>query len=251
MPVCKQKYPSSQRIGHILQIGRIALYFLLFFLPGFTQASEVAIKITQTADEFIRLHLESLVEEEKISRFDYHLGKIDPRLTLQDCEAQDMSIRLISSPLRSTRNSLEVSCLTRWKIILQARIDVRYRALTAKLTLRRNQIITESDIEYSDLPANKLRYGYYQKPEELVGLVAKRSVLAGQPVTPNHIKSPLLVSKGDNVVISAKSDILNVRMAGTAMSNGSQGDQVLVRNNKSQRVVKAYVVERGIVEVPL
>lgn len=250
MPNKTQSDSTYQRIGHISQIGRSVIYFLLFFLPFNLQASDVVIDIAQAADNFLRAHLEELVKEEKISRFEYKIGNMDPRLTLKPCSDSDYEIELLSDPLKTSRNSVQVSCPNNWRIILQTQIQVLHRALVAKASLRKGQMISESHLEFADLPANQLRYGHYQDMNNLIGLEAKRTIAVGQPITPAHVKSALLISKGEEVVISAKSDILDVRMPGTAMSSGSQGDQILVRNTTSNRVVKGFVVKKGWVEIP-
>ncbi|MCY1454933.1 flagella basal body P-ring formation protein FlgA [compost metagenome] len=60
-----------------------------------------------------------------------------------------------------------------------------------------------------------------------------------------------MVSKGDQVVISAMSPAINVRMPGEALSNGAPGEQIRVRNLSSGRVVKARVKGPGQVQVDM
>jgi flagella basal body P-ring formation protein FlgA len=59
------------------------------------------------------------------------------------------------------------------------------------------------------------------------------------------------VSKGDQVVISARNSGLNVRMPGEALSNGAPGEQIRVRNLGSHRIIKARISGPGQVEVDL
>ena len=57
--------------------------------------------------------------------------------------------------------------------------------------------------------------------------------------------------KGDQVVIRAKTNAINVFMPGEALSDGVPGEQIRVRNLRSQRIVRARVVEPGTAEVSL
>ena len=53
------------------------------------------------------------------------------------------------------------------------------------------------------------------------------------------------------MVISARSGTIQVRMPGEALSNGTLGQQIQVRNLGSRRVIKARVVGQGQVEVAM
>jgi len=59
------------------------------------------------------------------------------------------------------------------------------------------------------------------------------------------------VRRGDQVVISARSGGINVRMQGEALSGGTLGQQISVRNLTSQRVIRARVAGPGQVEVEM
>ncbi|WP_121363151.1 flagellar basal body P-ring formation chaperone FlgA, partial [Pseudomonas aeruginosa] len=54
---------------------------------------------------------------------------------------------------------------------------------------------------------------------------------------------------GDQVVILARTATINVKMPGEALSDGAPGQQIRVRNLRSQRIIKARVIEPGTVEV--
>jgi flagella basal body P-ring formation protein FlgA len=53
------------------------------------------------------------------------------------------------------------------------------------------------------------------------------------------------------VVIRAQTGAVNVVMPGEAMADGVPGEQIRVRNLRSQRIIKARVVEPGAVQVTL
>ncbi|MGL5606291.1 MAG: flagellar basal body P-ring formation chaperone FlgA, partial [Plesiomonas sp.] len=53
------------------------------------------------------------------------------------------------------------------------------------------------------------------------------------------------VCKGDRVVLKAGKPGLAVVASGVAMGNGTIGDTIQIRNNRSQRVVSAVVTSVG------
>ena len=74
--------------------------------------------------------------------------------------------------------------------------------------------------------------------------------LLRQPA-PLHLQQAEVVSKGDQVVISAASASINVRMPGEALANGAPGEQIRVRNLSSSRVIRARVKAPGQVQVDM
>ena len=40
-----------------------------------------------------------------------------------------------------------------------------------------------------------------------------------------------------------------VRMTGTALENGTRGEQISIKNNRSGKVIRGYVVDKGVVSV--
>ncbi|MNG41192.1 flagellar basal body P-ring biosynthesis protein FlgA [compost metagenome] len=52
-------------------------------------------------------------------------------------------------------------------------------------------------------------------------------------------------------MISARSGTITVRMPGEALADGTLGEQISVRNQGSQRVVRARVLGPGQVEVEM
>ena len=98
---------------------------------------------------------------------------------------------------------------------------------------------------------DQLNYGYFTSVEPVAGMIAKRNIKAGTPLTPVMLTPPRLIEKGDSVLIQASNDRITVKMPGLAMSNGRQGQQIMVKNVQSNRVVRAKVVAVGIVNVPL
>jgi flagella basal body P-ring formation protein FlgA len=60
-----------------------------------------------------------------------------------------------------------------------------------------------------------------------------------------------VIRKGDQVVITARTGTMAVKMPGEALSNGGMNEQIRVRNLNSQRVVKARVTGPAQVEVSM
>ena len=98
---------------------------------------------------------------------------------------------------------------------------------------------------------NKHRKGFFVNQQNIVGMLIRRSIQSGDVFYPGMLAPPKVIARGDTVIISALSDVISVQMMGTALSDGKLGQQISVRNKKSERVVRATVVSRGRVSVPM
>ncbi|MNI79624.1 flagellar basal body P-ring biosynthesis protein FlgA [compost metagenome] len=76
-------------------------------------------------------------------------------------------------------------------------------------------------------------------------------MVADQVITLVNLEQAEVISKGDQVVIIARSGTLSVRMPGEALSNGGMREQIRVKNLNSKRVIKAQVIAPGQVEVAM
>jgi len=64
----------------------------------------------------------------------------------------------------------------------------------------------------------------------------------------SQLKAAQLIAPGEQVQILSRSGGIFVQMAGEALSGGSLGQQIRVRNLASGRVLRVRVIARGQVE---
>jgi flagella basal body P-ring formation protein FlgA len=79
-------------------------------------------------------------------------------------------------------------------------------------------------------------------PEDAVAQSSSRALRAG------WLSAPVLVRRGDNVTIRARSAGIEVSAAGEALEAGRQRQIVRVRNSTTGKVIRARVLEEGLVE---
>jgi flagella basal body P-ring formation protein FlgA len=98
---------------------------------------------------------------------------------------------------------------------------------------------------------SQMPQGFITSIEDAIGQKVTRPMINDQVITPLQLEQAEVVRKGDQVVITAKSGSLQVRMPGEALSDGGLNEQIGVRNLNSKRVIKARVTAPGQVEVAL
>ena len=85
-------------------------------------------------------------------------------------------------------------------------------------------------------------------PADAVGLTSRRSLRAGEVLRQGQLAAPVLVKRGSAVSIVARKEQVEVSMAGEAMDPGALGQVIRVRNAASGTVIRARVVDEGVVE---
>lgn len=77
----------------------------------------------------------------------------------------------------------------------------------------------------------------------------KRTLLAKAPFTPRLLLLPVLIQRGEQVTISAQSSSLLVKTNGIALSSGTLGQKIPIRNSRSERIVEGEITGPGQVDV--
>jgi flagella basal body P-ring formation protein FlgA len=82
----------------------------------------------------------------------------------------------------------------------------------------------------------------------VVGQSSRRSLRAGDVLRAGSLAAPVVVKRGDGVVMVARQDGIEVSMAGEALDAGARGAVVRVKNSASGQVVRMRVVGAGAVQ---
>jgi len=207
-------------------------------------------QLTVAVDEFMQAWSQQakLSEATQVS---YEVKGLDPRLRLTPCE-QTPSIST-GQNFRAGKLTLRSECSLPhpWKLFVSVQVERLHPVVVITSSLPRGSRITESDLQLRQQNIDRLNYGYFTNIKDAVGMISKRSLQSAQVLSPNHLTPPLLISKGDSVLIEASNNEISVKMPGMAMSDGRMGQQISVRNKQSQRTIRAEVVASGVVKVPL
>ena len=84
---------------------------------------------------------------------------------------------------------------------------------------------------------------------DAVGMVAKYAIAPGVQLRRSAVRAPLLVRRGDEVKVRFRARTFDVSVAAVALTGGGRGESIRVQNERSRRVFKARVSNRGEAEV--
>ncbi|GGX50447.1 flagellar basal body P-ring formation chaperone FlgA [Saccharospirillum salsuginis] len=149
------------------------------------------------------------------------------------------------------RQTPKVSCDTLgWQLYIPIDLAIHRPVVVAAGSLSRGHRLTASDLTLRTLDIGTLRLGYFDSIDSLEGYEVARPVQPGDVITPHMAEPPVMVKRGDRVVIIATTGGgLSVRTLGEALRDGPSGEQIPVRNLTSRKVVHAYVKSKGVVEI--
>ena len=123
--------------------------------------------------------------------------------------------------------------------------------IVANKSLLRDTILSDSDVSLAERDISALNQGYLTRLDEVMGNKLTRPIQPDQVISPNQLEMAEVVRRGDQVVITARSGSISVRMPGEAMADGAPGKQIPVKNQRSGRTIRARVTGPGQVEVAM
>jgi len=231
-------------------------FFLLCFsllLPNITWASTSVEQIIDTAHTFLEQETQNYLANSNIdARHEVSIGRLDSRLRMAACD-QPLTASLENPQQPAGRVTLRVRCdgSAPWSIFVSGQVNLYRDVVVATRPIKRNSIIQTGDITLAERDVGNLKQGYLLSLDSVAGSLATRGLQHDQVVSPNQIRPPEAVKRGEQVVITAVSGSVRVRMPGEALSDGAIGEQIRVRNLRSQRIIHARVIGPGQVEVSM
>ncbi|MGY2375430.1 flagellar basal body P-ring formation chaperone FlgA [Pseudomonas sp. SDO524_S393] len=185
-------------------------------------------------------------------RYEIQVNQLDPRLRMPMCD-KELTATLESPAQPIGRVTVRVRCdgASPWTVFVPAQVKLFRDVVVVTRPLKRTGIIGFEDVALRERDIGLINQGYLTSLDQAVGQKLTRPMVTDQVVTLVHLEQAEVIRKGDQVVISASSGALNVKMPGEALSNGGMGEQIRIKNLNSNRVIKARVMAPGQVEVAL
>jgi len=209
-----------------------------------------ATEIRAAATHFLQKYAST--QKHQHHQVSFSVGQVDPRLRMASCSAP-IKVSFVTKPMDATHVTLQASCqgARPWRLFLGARVKIKASAYVARVPLARGMKITPSMVSTRQVTINQSHGAIFDTTDGLVGMELIRAVHAGTVLTSKLLRAPDVIARGDRVIIKAQVASIAVKTRGTALSDGREGQQILVRNDRSKRTVKAVVTGPGQVSVPM
>ncbi|MCP9454594.1 MAG: flagellar basal body P-ring formation chaperone FlgA [Nitrospira sp.] len=137
-----------------------------------------------------------------------------------------------------------------WKTVdVAADVEAMIDAIALNRFVRPDEIIEEADLKTVRVRVFQLNHSYLVDAEQVIGRSAARPLPMDTPIRAAFLKAPLVIKKGERVLIEARRGGLVVHAYGVTKSSGQVGQTILVANSDSGKELRAKVVAPGLVQV--
>ena len=131
--------------------------------------------------------------------------------------------------------------------------DIRHLrpVLVASRMLRRGEALMLDLVELVECDITQLRHGYFTDVDALGDMRTRRSVVAGDVLTRNHVEVIPVINRGDEVELVTRTNSLAISALGQAMQDGGIGERIRVKNSDSGKVLYGQILDASTIQVGL
>lgn len=108
-------------------------------------------------------------------------------------------------------------------------------------SLKNGDIISSRDIDWIEIPKNKIANGTILDEKDIVNLTPRRSIFGGKPIIGNELERPKLVSRGGPITLIFANGPMVLTTKGKSLQDGAVGDVVRVSNTDSSKNLQGTV----------
>ena len=117
-------------------------------------------------------------------------------------------------------------------------------------SIRAGELIRDDMIVERAFAPNVLGVAMFIEARQvLVGRMARRALLPGQPIPSNSVEDPWTIARGAMVKVVVEDSGLSIVTYGSAMQSGAAGALIPVRNTDTGVIIRGVVQPDGTVKV--
>lgn len=206
----------------------------------------------QSISDDIEILLSERIESQVHGDIDVYIKPLDERVKIKNCDTP-LTYYIPPGSRINSRMNVHVSCKgqSSWNIHLPVTIRLVKPIVVATRPIAKNEVIMPDMVQLTPMNITQVHRAYFEDTNEVMNNVAKQPLRAGTIISPRHVEAPDLIKKGELVRIFYENRGLTIRTTGVAMGNAKGNSRILVKNTKTNRLVEAIVVRKGIVKIPL
>jgi len=233
-----------------MKLFSIILFFLLLIPPS-ALAVESTFTNHQELKSKVHTYLTSKLTNDDVE-FSVNVQNIDQRLKLKNCP-EEIEIKATKEPIKAGRNTVSVRCNSgvSWRIFMTAQVKIFGQVIVSRHPLNKGHLIQKSDLELKKIELSTLRSTYLSNTKLAINHVLKRNINRGAVISVNNLSKPVLIKKGDAIVILAESNGFKISMKAIALSSGSKGDKIRAKNIKTKKIIQGIVFDAQTIRVNL
>jgi len=225
----------------------------------FEIASEDKIILHRASKTLTRERLEEIVR----GKIREYLGMDQGRMIIQDLKG----LEDIKVPIGKTAFKLEIRRkMSRYgrlvgyldvivdgelykKVWIQAKASFYVHAAVTARDIKKGESISSRDVEIEKILVDDISKDYITNVDDISGLVAVRNLRKGKILHQDLFSKPILINRGDEVMIVYETDSMKITATGVALERGGLGDIIKVKNEPSQKTIQGRITAKGKVVI--
>jgi flagellar basal body P-ring formation protein FlgA len=128
---------------------------------------------------------------------------------------------------------------------ITAGVRISAGILTAARKISSGESVAQDALLKKNVEIADLRADYARNPEDVIGKMAIKTILPGEPLTLDVVKEPFLIKHGETVNLRLERNGIILNSTGRAEQDGRLGQVIRVRNIVFSTVLKAQVTGRA------
>jgi flagella basal body P-ring formation protein FlgA len=174
----------------------------------------------------------------------------DPRLRLPACTSP-LQAHVPVNQSGQDRQLVEVACDSgaRWRVNIPTRVSVERVVMVARRPLPRGAAFKTDDFSQIRQTQSGTASDRVQTADNIGARRLRRAITAGTVLTYEMLEPELVIRRGQEVVLLARTGAFEIRSEGLAMQDARSGDRVRVQNLSSRRVVEGIAATDATVTV--
>lgn len=233
----------SNFMTYLIKLRLLLLVGILLTPQVYAELYQPLSSIQQTAHTFVMQHAQG-------RRIEVNPGTLDARLKLPACQ-EALQAFLPSGGRIGGINSVGIRCQKPkpWLLYVPINVKIFTPVVTTTHPMISGTRISLHDVQVIEMDIANLSAGYFSTPEQVLNKTLKRPLSTGAVLSPRWVETPLLVRRGEQVMLLAETQGMQIRSTGKALKDGVAGAVIQVRNTSSNRIIEGVVTSAGIVKI--
>lgn len=235
-------------------------FFRLFFVglsmvcsTAHSASPDAIGQIDKNARKVAQTEISEMAQSQGWGKYNVQLETVIPpeASTLPMCQKTPVATPTTNSKRTLYRLRYDVTCpgAQGWTLTVAVKTAVNLPVVVAMQPLERGRVIDAEDVVLRVQDIAPLNGQFFTATDEAIGQIVKRRISVSQVVTSAQLEQPVMVERGQSVLMVARMNGIEASTTGEAMKQGRKGDVIRVRNISSQRIVDAMVVSPGVVRI--
>jgi flagella basal body P-ring formation protein FlgA len=124
---------------------------------------------------------------------------------------------------------------------IRLKVEIRRKVLVANRSIGRGQTVTEDDVHLKTAWLDSKPSQLVRDPAEVIGQRADGLLRSGDLIQTDDIEPPLLIERGQMVIVRCVSGGVVVRTVARAREDGHAGQSIELRNERTRETFRAKV----------